>query len=106
MNPNISKCCWGWGGRGAEAAKGSGEATQAHFKLLIVDQKSFVVGFLAFALLSFACSRSQFWWLAAEGEHKLPLINRSGDLKETLQELTTIPKRKILGPIGKRNGYM
>ncbi|KAK8505443.1 hypothetical protein V6N13_045880 [Hibiscus sabdariffa] len=74
MNPNISKGCWGWGGRGAEAAKES-----------------------ACALLSFACCRSQFWWLLKESINCASSIEvETGDLKETLQELTTIPKRKIL----------
>ncbi|KAK7337887.1 hypothetical protein VNO77_18476 [Canavalia gladiata] len=33
---------------------------------------------------------------AAEGEHKLPSINGSGDLKEALQKLGSIPSRKLL----------
>ncbi|XVE89838.1 hypothetical protein DITRI_Ditri20bG0026800 [Diplodiscus trichospermus] len=34
--------------------------------------------------------------VAAEGVHKLPLINGSGDLKEALQKLASIPTSKIL----------
>lgn len=33
---------------------------------------------------------------AAEGEHKLPSINGSGDLKEALQKLASIPSSKLL----------
>lgn len=34
--------------------------------------------------------------VAAEGVHELPTINGSGDLKETLQKLGSIPSSKIL----------
>lgn len=34
--------------------------------------------------------------VAAEGVHKLPAINGSGDLKEALQKLASIPSNKIL----------
>ena len=34
--------------------------------------------------------------VAAEGVHKLPTINGSGDLKEALQKLGSIPSSKIL----------
>ncbi|KAE9598094.1 hypothetical protein Lalb_Chr15g0076881 [Lupinus albus] len=34
--------------------------------------------------------------VAAEGRHKLPTINGSGDLKEALQKLGTIPGDKLL----------
>ncbi|MQL41638.1 DUF1517 domain-containing protein, partial [Escherichia coli] len=34
--------------------------------------------------------------VAAEGQHKLPTINGSGDLKEALQKLGTIPSYKLL----------
>lgn len=34
--------------------------------------------------------------VAAEGQHKLPTINGSGDLKEALQKLGTIPSNKLL----------
>lgn len=33
---------------------------------------------------------------AAEGEHKLPSINGSRDLKEALQKLGSIPSSKLL----------
>lgn len=33
--------------------------------------------------------------VAAEGVHKLPTINSSGDLKEALQKLGSIPSRRI-----------
>ncbi|RHN40981.1 hypothetical protein MtrunA17_Chr8g0361031 [Medicago truncatula] len=33
---------------------------------------------------------------AAEGEHKLPSINGSGNLKEALQKLGSIPSSKLL----------
>lgn len=33
--------------------------------------------------------------VAAEGGHKLPTINSSGDLKEALQKLGSIPSRRI-----------
>ena len=38
--------------------------------------------------------------MAAEGLHKLPPINGSGDLKEALQKLASISTRKILVKIG------
>ncbi|KAK7258727.1 hypothetical protein RIF29_24309 [Crotalaria pallida] len=34
--------------------------------------------------------------VAAEGQHKIPAINGSGDLKEALQKLGTIPSRNLL----------
>jgi len=33
---------------------------------------------------------------AAEGEHKLPSINGSGNLKDALQKLGSIPSSKLL----------
>jgi len=38
--------------------------------------------------------------VAAEGVHKLPPINGSGDLKEALQKLASIPTSKTLVRIG------
>lgn len=34
--------------------------------------------------------------MAAEGVHKLPVINSSADLKEALQKLAAIPSNKIM----------
>ena len=41
--------------------------------------------------------------VAAEGVHKLPPINGSGDLKEALQKLASIPTSKTLVRIGLLN---
>lgn len=41
--------------------------------------------------------------VAAEGAYKLPTINGSGDLKEALQKIASIPSSRTL--VSERNGH-